>query len=477
MKIKRLLLLTAFCAWAFVAGAQELMVESFEHLPFCNDAKTITAKRDQNGKRCALIKVETVDKDVTFDGGVLDMVEVERKSGEYWVWLPANSRKITISHPDCTPIRDYDFDGYTLQEGNAYLLKLITPKKAETIIQQVQQQVQQSIQIIKCTLSVKSDRLGDMVFINDSLVGKTSLEIKLNPGTYAVKVKRGEIEETQMVDVKSGDALKSLEFKFARTVDIKTDRNGDMVYVDNQRMGYSPVRAELEYGTHTVEAKRPDGKYQIQDIVVERDGDNPDYYLHLYSEQQHFTHESISFATLNVAVGLYDISNHQSYMQKSYGFTVGSVEKIGWYFSAMSNFQFKAMGADYIADYTPYFDGNGNEQYGDFVDGNYPYYTEESCSSRLSIMAGLLLKMGDRTCFRVGAGYGRRVYAFQESGGNWVRPSRFDKNGFDLALGMQFNNASRTSFSIDVVSTNLSTVEVKLGLGVCLQTKKLFINE
>ena len=277
MKIKRLLLLIAFCAWAFVADAQELMVESFEHLPFCNDAKTITAKRDQNGKRCALIKVETVDKDVTFDGGVLDIVEVERKSGEYWVWLPANSRKITISHPDCTPIRDYDFDGYTLQEGNAYLLKLITPKKAETIIQQVQQQVQQSIQIIKCTLSVKSDRLGDMVFINDSLVGKTSLEIKLNPGTYAVKVKRGEIEETQMVDVKSGDALKSLEFKFARTVDIKTDRNGDMVYVDNQRMGYSPVRAELEYGTHTVEAKRPDGKYQIQDIVVERDGDNPDY--------------------------------------------------------------------------------------------------------------------------------------------------------------------------------------------------------
>ena len=58
-----------------------------------------------------------------------------------------------------------------------------------------------------------------------------------------------------------------------------------------------------------------------------------------------------------------------------------------------------------------------------------------------------------------------------------MRPSRFDKNGFDLALGMQFNNASRTAFSIDVVSTNLSTIEVKLGLGVCLQTKKLIINE
>lgn len=472
MKIKRLLLLTAFCASFIAASAQELMVESFEHLPFCNDAKSITAKRDQNGKRCALIKVETLDKQVSFEGGVLGIVDVESKPGEYWVWLPAKSRKITISHPDCTPIRDYEFDGYVLEEGSTYLLKLITPKKAETIIQQVQQSIQ-----IKCVLTVKSDRIGDTVFINDSVVGKTSMEIKLDPGTYAVKVKRGEIEETKMVVIEKGDAIKALEYKFTRTVDIKTDKNGDMVYVDGQRIGYSPVRADLAYGTHSVKAVRPsDEKYQVQDIVVERDGDNPDYYLHLYSQQQHFTHESISFATLNAAIGLYDISNNQSYMQRSLGITVGSVNKIGWYFSIMSNFKFKALLADYVADYSSYTDGGGNEQYGDFVDGDYPFFTGESCGSRLSVMGGLLLKTGDRTCLRVGAGYGRRAYAFQESGGKWVRPARFDKNGFDVAVGMQFNNASRTTLSIDVVSTNFSTLEVKFGLGVCLQTKKLFTN-
>ena len=139
----------------------------------------------------------------------------------------------------------------------------------------------------------------------------------------------------------------------------------------------------------------------------------------------------------------------------------------------MTNFNFKAFGADYVADGNYYYQ-EGVNQYGDFVDGNYPYYSGESCSSRLSIMGGFLLKMGSRSCFRLGAGYGRRTFAYADQSGKWVRPSRFDKNGFDVALGMQFNNKSHVVFSFDLVSTNFSTVEAKVGLGVCLHQDKVF---
>ena len=465
MKLKRLLLFAALLPLFLTATAQEqegMKVVSFKPLEFCSDATSVTGRKlDQNGKVCALIKVVTTEKGLSFENGALDVIDTQQKPGEVWVWIPQQSRNFSILHADFAPVRGYDFDGYSIESGRCYELVLSTPKK------QVEAPV---VSIHKCTLSIKSDNNGDSVYINDSLVGQTPYTILLSSGSYKVKVKHEEYEQEETVVINKEPYLEKV-FKFGRTYYITTDKMNDAVYIDNRYKGVTPHDFNLSYGTHVIKVQRRDGKYNEMELEVKpvENGEN-DYNEHLlfqlYTPQYHFTQKSICFATLNVGVGFLDIAQDNgqvnTYLQKYYGFTVGSVKKIGWYFSAMSNFNFKAFGADYVAD----------DNY--LVDGNYPFYSGESCGSRLSVMGGLLLRTGSRGCFRLGAGYGRRSFAYADQSGNWVRSSRYDKNGFDVALGLQFNNKSHVAFSVDLVSTNFSTIEAKVGLGVCLHQDKVF---
>lgn len=451
-----------------------MKVVSFRPLDLCSDATSLMGrKEDQNGKVCALIKVVTTEKGLSFENGALDIIATQQKPGEVWVWIPQQSRNFSILHADYPPIRSYDFDGYDIESGRCYELVLSTPRK---------QVVTHVDTTPKCSVSIKSDNSGDSVFINDSLVGPTPFAISLRPGTYVVKVNHEGYEQEKNVVIGDKEFYKPVDFKFGRTYYIVTDKMNDAVYIDGRYRGVSPHDYNLSYGKHTVKVQRADGKYNIVELEVEPvENESYDYNeplnIHLFTPQYHFTNKNIVFATLNVGVGFLDFNKEtghvNTYLQKYYGFTVGSVKKIGWYFSAMTNFNFKAFGADYVADGNYYYQ-EGVNQYGDFVDGNYPYYSGESCSSRLSIMGGFLLKMGSRSCFRLGAGYGRRTFAYADQSGKWVRPSRFDKNGFDVALGMQFNNKSHVVFSFDLVSTNFSTVEAKVGLGVCLHQDKVF---
>ena len=462
MNLKRLLLLSALLALFFYGSAQTtLEVESFRLLENDVTANTGINQKRQDGRVCALIRVKTKNKELLFSTGSIPIRATDdQKPGEIWVWVSAESRMLFISDEDENTI-EFNFDGMQLQEARTYELVMSTPKK---------QKDDPEVSVHKCTLSIKSDNNGDSVYINDSLVGPTPYTILLSSGSYNVKVKHEEYEQEENVVINKEPYLEKV-FKFGRTYYITTDKMNDAVYIDNRYKGVTPHDYNLSYGNHIIKVQRRDGKYNEMELEVKpvENGEN-DYNEHLliqlYTPQYHFTKKSICFATLNVGVGFLDIAKDNgqmnTYLQKYYGFTVGSVKKIGWYFSAMTNFNFKAFGADYVAD--------GNY----LVDGNYPYYSGESCGSRLSIMGGLLLRMGSRSCFRLGAGYGRRSFAFADQSGNWVRPSRFDKNGLDVAIGLQFNNKSHVAFTFDLVSTNFSTVEAKVGLGVCLHQDKVF---
>lgn len=471
----RHLLLALLLPLCFTAAAQdqEMKVELFRPLVSCSDATSLEgSRRDQNGKVCALIKVVTTEKGFTFDNGALDVVDSQQKAGEIWVWIPQGSRNFTITHEDYTPIRGYEFEGYYIESGRCYELVLNTPKK----------QAPEVMTTPKCTLNIKSDIQGDSIFVNNDFVGLTPYSILLEAGDYAVKVKHEEYEQEKSVVI-NNEVMKELVFTFTRTYYITTDKIKDEIYIDGRYRGYAPQNIPLTYGKHVIRVERKDKKYnEIEWEVEPAEEGSYDYNtpidIKLYTPQQHFTSKPLVFATLNLGVGFLDFNRDYGYvtpyLQKSYGFTIGSVNKVGWYFSVMSNFDFKAFRPDYVAEGNYYDQGDLYHQYGDFVDGNYPFYSGESRGSRLSVMGGLLLKMGSRTCFRLGAGYGHRAYVFSDIDGKWVAPKRFDKKGFDLALGLQFNNKNNVVFSFDVLSTAFSTIEAKVGLGVCLHRDKVF---
>ena len=153
---------------------------------------------------------------------------------------------------------------------------------------------------------------------------------------------------------------------------------------------------------------------------------------------------SLWFATLNFA---YDPAP-----QMSYGFCVGQVKKFGWFVTAMSNFDFRATQYEYTAD------ANG------CVDGNYPVYTGESCSTRVSVMAGAMLKVAKPLYLRAGVGYGMRVKSWYTADNALVKMPNDSWTGVDASLGMQLH-LKHFVLSLDAVTTRFKTVEAKVGVG------------
>jgi formylglycine-generating enzyme required for sulfatase activity len=122
--MKRLIafILQTFCV--IVMQAQNLAVQSFRMDETDLTANTAgTTVIDQNGNKCALIKVETTLRGFTFDAGTLGVVKTENHVGEVWVYVPEGVKRLSIFHEDYMPIRDYDL-GMMLRRARTYVLRL-----------------------------------------------------------------------------------------------------------------------------------------------------------------------------------------------------------------------------------------------------------------------------------------------------------------------------------------------------------------
>lgn len=82
-----------------------------------------TEKRDINGEKCALLKIETTQTDFTFDCGSIAPTSIEYKVGEIWVYVSRGVRRITVKHPHLGVLRDYEFP-VPIESAKTYIMQL-----------------------------------------------------------------------------------------------------------------------------------------------------------------------------------------------------------------------------------------------------------------------------------------------------------------------------------------------------------------
>jgi hypothetical protein len=87
-----------------MSQAQAFRVSSFGLLETDLTAR-VHPEKDLNGDACALIKV-VMDKHFEFSGP-LGIVKRLDKTAEIWLYVPAGTERLTISHPQWGMIRDY----------------------------------------------------------------------------------------------------------------------------------------------------------------------------------------------------------------------------------------------------------------------------------------------------------------------------------------------------------------------------------
>ena len=231
------------------------------------------------------------------------------------------------------------------------------------------------------------------------------------------------------------------------------------LFIDGKAAGETPMQTSLNVGKHTLRMEKKGYKPMTETVTIEEDKTvEVEKQLEALPEpivkEKPKKEEKLKvekpktpntwFATLNFA---YDPAP-----QTSYGFAVGSVKKWGWFASVMSNFDFAATKYDYTAE----ADG--------YVDGEYPNYSNKSCSTRLSVMGGALVKVAEPLCLRVGVGYGMRVKSWYTVDNALINMVDDSWKGIDLSAGAQLHLKGFV-LSLDAVTTSFKDMEVKAGVG------------
>lgn len=184
-------------------------------------------------------------------------------------------------------------------------------------------------------------------------------------------------------------------------------------------------------------------------------GDYPDIRFKFLTEEKQLAPRpkripKITFATFN---GAFTNTNNPSV-----GFTVGQVQKYGWFASVMSGFNFAGL--------APAATSNAEG----FVGEDLPFYKDEYAKTVLSVMGGGVMRLNDMMYLKAGLGFGNRSLSWKTLDDRWVRNGGYSAVGVDVSAGMMFNFGGFV-LSLDVVTTNFSIFEGRVGLGYCFENR------
>ena len=265
--IRRLFSLLSLFIWSVATlCAQNIAVADFR---LAEDDLTAnmhgTIVYDQNGEKCALIKVETTQRGFTFDAGVLGVVKTEEKPGEIWVYVPDKVKRLTISHPQLGILRDYDL-GQTVQKGRTYILMLTTGS--------VQTVVHQTLMSQYLVFTVTPDDAVLRVNGAPWPIFDGASQRFVSFGTYHYRVEAPEHHPVEgTVEVNNPDKKSFVHVSLQPAygwIEVTGDDSsaGASVYIDHRLVGTAPMKsARLSSGVHSVMLVKP--MYRSVEQMVE----------------------------------------------------------------------------------------------------------------------------------------------------------------------------------------------------------------
>jgi hypothetical protein len=391
---KRFLLLLAFTISFLSLKAQDYKVLSMESLPLDMTARE-NIKQDERGRQCAVLRISTQNiapeqrLGFHFECDYASFaVERQIVEGEIWVWVSPGLKTLKIKHAQLGNVELHTVN-FGITVEALRTYKIILQGTINSNNEVVQQYL--AFQIAPTDAELEVD--GEIW----PLSSRGTARRRVNEGMYHYKVTALDYEDVESTVAVADSAV--------------------VVSVMLKPISKKPTKQQPAAQTVQPKIEQPTSQKTVG---------------------------SAFFVMANAAYSLAP--------QASFGFTMGRVKRFGWFVSVMSNFGFKAMRYDFIADTEGY------------VDGVYPAYSGESCSTRISVMGGALVKVAEPLYLRAGVGYGMRIKSWYMGDGKLVKIPDDSWMGVEACLGAQLHLKGFV-LSLDAVTTSFKDVEAKVGLG------------
>jgi formylglycine-generating enzyme required for sulfatase activity len=251
-------------AAAIVFSQEQLSVAAFTPLPNDMTARTLSPVRDADAQFTALVKVATTATGFDFDGGSLGVVKVVPQPAEYWVYVPAGARMLTIRHPQLGILRNYAYP-VAIEAGNVYEMKLVHGELDVKIKERI---------ILTEFVMIDSEPAGADVYLNNALVGKTPFRVEQPEGRYEWRLERElYLPEAGVFELKAGDRQRlniTLKPNYGTIEVNSTPENGASISLNGIKLGKTTpeVLEEIPTGEHNITLTHPWYETQSQKVVV-----------------------------------------------------------------------------------------------------------------------------------------------------------------------------------------------------------------
>ena len=251
-----------FALQTIAAFSQKLLVESFKLAE--NDISAQTqSRKDLNDKNCALVKVLYVGEIVDIEGNVVK--PIVKRSNEFWIYMPQNSRQIKIVARNYIPMmitfEDYGIE--KLESNKTYVLTIVKPHDSYETVDAGGNFYAISVQPRNAVVTI------DGIQQNVSSDGEYSAMLPYGTHTYKVEA-GGYIRQSGSFSVSSGDMAPicvSL-VSVMPSVSVTCPTPAVSLYVDKKSVGNAPWSGNLKEGMHLIEAKKNGYRSQQKTILL-----------------------------------------------------------------------------------------------------------------------------------------------------------------------------------------------------------------
>lgn len=231
MEQKKALLTSLLLFIASLIFSQNIDVKSFKVLPNDQTARVHHPVIDQNAEKCALIKVVTSQKGFVWEGGTLGITKVEKKTGEYWVYIPRGSKKITIKHDKLGVLREFHYPE-AIKKATVYEM-LLTTGKVKTIVEGPEIP---TVQVMINSIPEKAD-----VYIDENYIGQTPLKRKIRIGKHNYRISKDLFEpRAGVINLNEGQGKKQLNItlnpNYGNLVIHSRPEKGAQVFIDGKNI-------------------------------------------------------------------------------------------------------------------------------------------------------------------------------------------------------------------------------------------------
>ena len=244
--MKRIITLTLLCTTLLIQSHAQMEVVNFQLLE--NDVTAQmhgTEKDDQNGDRCAIIKIVTPESDFSFDPGSLGIVARENHTGEIWLYVPRKSKKLTIKHQYYGVTREY-FYPEEIKGGRTYemLIDLGTGRY----------------------VNISSEIAGSTIYIDGKDCGTDPIKPRyLSYGPHKVSANKDRYEGEVSFVITANDEKRIRPVNIPQfdmsdhygDVTVTVDNKAD-IFFEDRNVGTGSWRTQLREGNYTVETRKAD---------------------------------------------------------------------------------------------------------------------------------------------------------------------------------------------------------------------------